>query len=141
MWENYQAIMLRAGVLEAIKAGILRGSLDAKPEKGIEGFLDAGTAFAVARPQVAARIPTKTQIHGHVVAAILEGMREEASFENCEAEFRYSWCIRQGGVEVLVLWREDYRVRSVEDEGDVEVQGCGVRDERKSAPVVSCNVG
>ena len=42
--------MLRAGVLEAIKAGILRGSLDAKHEKGIEGFLDAGTAFAVARP-------------------------------------------------------------------------------------------
>ena len=63
--------------------------------------LDARAAFAVARPEVAARIPTETWIHGHVVAAILEEMREEASFENCEAEFRYSWCIRQGSVEVL----------------------------------------
>ena len=27
-----------------------------------------------------------------------------ASFENSETEFRYSRCIRQGGVEALVLW-------------------------------------
>ena len=31
-------------------------------------------------------------------------MKGSAWFENCETEFRYSKCIRQGGVEAPVLW-------------------------------------
>ena len=37
--------------------------------------------------------------HGHVVAGLLEEMRDVrgyACFENCETEFRYSRCKRQG---------------------------------------------
>ena len=46
----------------------------------------------------------QTETHEHVVAALL-AVRGSACFENCETEFRHSKCIRQGGVEVPVLWR------------------------------------
>ena len=40
-------------------------------------------------------------------AALLEEMKDvrgSACCENCETEFRFSRCIRQGGVEAPVLW-------------------------------------
>ena len=41
-------------------------------------------------------------VHGHIVAALLEGMRDlkgSASFKNFTTEFRCSRCIRQESVE------------------------------------------
>ena len=69
--------------------------------------LDVKTALDVARPAVANKILTLTGVHGHLTAALLAEMQDvrgSASFENCETEFRYSRCIRQGGVEAPVLW-------------------------------------
>ena len=54
------------------------------------------------KPSVVSKIPSLTGVHGHVVAATLAEMQDvhgSACFENCEIEFRYSKCIRQGGVE------------------------------------------
>ena len=65
------------------------------------------TAFDVAKPSVVSRILILTGVHGHLTAALLAEMqdvRESACFENSETEFRYSRCIRLGGVEALVLW-------------------------------------
>ena len=65
------------------------------------------TAFDVARPGVVSKILTLTGVHGHLTAALLAEMQDvrgSASFENSETEFRYSRCIRQGGVEAPVLW-------------------------------------
>ena len=67
--------------------------------------LDVKTAFDVAKPSVAWRIFTLTGVHGHLTAALLaemEDVRGFACFENSETEFRYSRCIRQGGVEAPV---------------------------------------
>ena len=64
--------------------------------------LDVKTAFDVAKPSVVSRILTMTGVHGHLTAALLAEMqyvRGWACFENSETEFRYSRCIRQGGVE------------------------------------------
>ena len=63
--------------------------------------LDVKTAFDVARPSVVSKI-----LHGHVAALLAEmqDVKGSACFENCETEFRYSKCIRQGGVEAPVLW-------------------------------------
>ena len=58
-------------------------------------------------PSVVSKIVTLTGVHGHLTAALLADMQDvqgSACFENSETEFRYSGCIRQGGVEVLVLW-------------------------------------
>ena len=69
--------------------------------------LDVKTAFDVARPSVVSKILSIIGTHGHVVAALLAEMHNvkgSACFENCETEFRYSKCIRQGGVEAPVLW-------------------------------------
>ena len=33
-----------------------------------------------------------------------QDVRGSARFESCETEFRYSRCVRQGGVEAPVLW-------------------------------------
>ena len=52
------------------------------------------------------KILSLTGTHGHVVAALLAEMQDvtgSARFENCETQFRYSKCIRQGGVEAPVL--------------------------------------
>ena len=68
---------------------------------------DVKTAFDVARPAVVSKILTLTGVHGHLTAALLAGMQDvrgSASFENCATEFRYSRCVRQGGVEAPVLW-------------------------------------
>ena len=70
--------------------------------------LDVKTAFDVAKPSVVSQILSLIGTHGHVVAALLAEMQDvqgSACFENCEPEFRYSKCIRQGGVEAPVLWR------------------------------------
>ena len=69
--------------------------------------LDVKTAFDVAKPSVVSKILSLIGTHGHVVAALLAEMQDvqgSACFENCETEFRYSKCIRQGGVEAPVLW-------------------------------------
>ena len=72
--------------------------------------LDVKTAFDVAKPSVVSRILTLTGVHGHPTAAVLAEMQDvrgSASFENSETEFRYSRCIRQGGVEAPVLWKAE----------------------------------
>ena len=64
--------------------------------------LDVKAAFDVATPSVVSRTLTLTGVHGHLTAALLaelQDVRESACFENSETEFRYSQCIRQGGVE------------------------------------------
>ena len=69
--------------------------------------LDVKTAFDVARPSVVSKILSLIGTHGHVVAALLAEMQDvkgSACSETCETEFRYSRCIRQGGVEAPVLW-------------------------------------
>ena len=69
--------------------------------------LDVKTAFGVDRPSVVSKILSLIRTHGHVVAALLAEMQDvkgSACFEHCETEFRYSKCIRQGGVEAPVLW-------------------------------------
>ena len=68
--------------------------------------LDVKTAFDVARPSVVSKILSFIVSHGHVVAALLAEMQDvkgSACFETCETEFRYSKCIRQGGVEAPIL--------------------------------------
>ena len=63
--------------------------------------LDVKTAFDVVVSKLLSLIGT------HVVAALLaemQDMKGSACFENCEIEFRYAKCIRQGGVEAPVLW-------------------------------------
>ena len=69
--------------------------------------LDVKTAFDVAKPLVVSKILSLIGAHGHVVAALLAEMQDvkgSACLENCETEFRYSKCIRQGGLEAPVLW-------------------------------------
>ena len=69
--------------------------------------LDVKTAFDVARPSVVSKVLSLIGTHGHLVAALFAEMQDvkgSACFENCETEFRYSKCIRQGGVEAPVLW-------------------------------------
>ena len=67
------------------------------------------TAFDVARPAVVSKILTLTGVHGHVAAALvaeMQDVRGPTCFENSDTEFRYSKCIRHGGVEGhSVLWR------------------------------------
>ena len=73
----------------------------------IMASLDVKTAFDVAKPAVVSKVITLTGVHGHLTAALLAEMQDvrgSASFENSETEFRYSRCIRQGGVEAPVLW-------------------------------------
>ena len=75
----------------------------------------------MAKPSVVSKIVTLTETHGHVLAALLAQMKDlrSACFENCEAEFRYSRCIRQRGVEAAkyVLWKaeEKWKTRGVGD--------------------------
>ena len=67
------------------------------------------TVFDVARPSVVSRILTCMRTCGHVVAALLDQMKDakgSARFENCETEFRYSWCTRQGSVEASLFFGE-----------------------------------
>ena len=69
--------------------------------------LDVKTAFDVAESSMASQILSLTGVHGHLKAALLAKMQDvrgPASFENSETEFRYSRCIRQGGVKAPVLW-------------------------------------
>ena len=76
------------------------------------------TAFD-ARPPVVSRIVTDLGTHGHVVAGPLEeimDVRGSACCENCETEFRCSWCFRQGSVEAPVI-------RIVQSREDMEGQG------------------
>ena len=64
--------------------------------------LDVKTAFDVAKPSMVSKIRTLTGLHGHVATALLAEMQDvrgSACSENSETEFRYSRCIRQGGVE------------------------------------------
>ena len=64
--------------------------------------LDVRTAFDVARWSVVSRVLTYMGAHEHVVAALLEEMKDvrgSACFENSETEFRDSRCVRQGSVD------------------------------------------
>ena len=78
---------------------------------------DVKTAFDVARPAVVSKILTLTGVHGHLTAALLAEMQDvhrSASIDNSETEFRYSRCIRQGGVRVAkyVLWKAEEKWRA-----------------------------
>ena len=71
--------------------------------------LDVKTAFDMAKPSVVSKILTHLDrctwtSDGGSAGRKMQDVRGSASFENCETEFRYSRCIRQGGVEALVLW-------------------------------------
>ena len=64
--------------------------------------LDVETAFDVGKLLVVSFL--LIGVSGHVVAAFLAEMQDvrgSACFENCETAFRYSRCIRQGGVEAV----------------------------------------
>ena len=68
--------------------------------------LDVKTAFDVANPSVVSRILTLRGVRGHLTASLpaeLQDVRGCACFENSETEFRYSGCVRQGGVEAGVV--------------------------------------
>ena len=72
--------------------------------------------------------------HGHVVAALLAEMQDvkgSACFENCETEFRYSKCTRQGGVEAPVLWGRvaKYVLRKAEERWKVRGWGLSFGEE------------
>ena len=78
------------------------------------------TAFDVAKPSVVSKVLSLTGVHGHVVAALLAEMQDvqgSACLEDCQTEFRYSRCIRQGGVEAPVLWGRVGQTRVVESRG------------------------
>ena len=67
--------------------------------------LNVNMAFGVARPRVEEGILTAMGVHGLTVAAVIDEMcdiRETAQFENCEAEFGYSRCIRRDRVEAVL---------------------------------------
>ena len=56
------------------------------------------------------RILSLTGVHGHVAASLLAEMQDvqgSACFENRETKFRYSRCIRHGGVQAPVLRRRE----------------------------------
>ena len=66
--------------------------------------LNVRTAFDVAKPSVVSTILTCMEIHNPVVAALLEevkNVRGSACFETCEAEFRFSRCVRQSSVRTV----------------------------------------
>ena len=53
--------------------------------------LDVKPTFDVANPSVVSKILTHTETHGHVVAAVLEEMKDggsSACFENCDTQLR-----------------------------------------------------
>ena len=93
--------------------GMARGQADQPAARivqiqcGLMASLGVKTKFDVAKPSAVSKILTLTGVHGHLTAALLAEMQDvrgSASFENSETEFRYSRCIRQGGVEAPVLW-------------------------------------
>ena len=87
--------------------GLLGTRIFNKYKTAFVASLDVKTACDVARPAVISRVLSLRAVHGHVVAALLTEMQDvqgSACFETCETEFRYPGCIRQGGVEALVLW-------------------------------------
>ena len=92
-WQEDRRVDLQPGLFRYITAFI--------------ASLDVMTAFDVASLALVSKILTLTGVPGHLTAALLAEMQDvrgSASFENCETEFRYSRCIRQGGVEAPVLW-------------------------------------
>ena len=72
-----------------------------KYQTALVASLDVKAAFDVAQPSVVSKLLQYVGgLHGHVVAALLEEVKD-VCFENCETEFRYSQCIRQG----RAVWR------------------------------------
>ena len=64
--------------------------------------LDVKTAIDVAKLAVVPEVLTLTNVHGHLTAALLAELQDVRGSASFETEFRYSRCIRQGGVEALV---------------------------------------
>ena len=72
-----------------------------------------------------AEILEDTGVHGYITAAVcgnwiiaapleeMKVLKEVASFESCETEFRYSIGIREGSVEAPTLWKETGTVFSL----------------------------
>ena len=102
------------------------------------------TNFDVAKPPAVSKILTLTGVHGHLTVALLAEMQDvrgSASFEDSETEFRYSRCIRQGGVEAPVLWERCSQVCAVEKlkkSGEPKVGSCLSED---SMTMSLCCVG
>ena len=90
--------------------------------------LDVRSAHDVAKPSMVSRILAHMGTHGHVVGALLEEMKDvrgSPCFDNCETEFRYSRCTRQGSVEAPVLWGKVAKKRTVESRKEWKSQGMG----------------
>ena len=90
--------------------------------------LDVKTALDVAKPSLVSKILTLTGVHGHLTEALLAEMQDvwgSARFENRETEFRYSKCIRQGGVEAPVPWGRVAKYVPLEGE-KWKAKGCGL---------------
>ena len=64
----------------------------------------------------------------------MQDVRGSASFENSETEFRYSRCIRQGGVEAPVLWGRvaKYVLWKAEEKWNAEGWGLSFGEEHDS---------
>ena len=109
--------------------------------------LDVRTAFDAIKPSVVSRILALTGVHGHVSAALLAEMQDvqgSTCFENCETEFRYSRCIRQGGLEAPVLRGRVAKQCVVESRGKMEglrMGSCFRRGERQRKNAARYDVG
>ena len=154
---------VQADLLHEEKEPIEWMSLHAEAERGVGGPLDRfGTristttirlfmasldvkkAFEVTKPSMVSRILSMTGVHGHVAAALqleMHDVQGSFCFEKCETEFRYSRCIRQGGVELhFFVWTRGQR-RFMERRGKVKDQRMGTVGERQRVRVTGHDVG
>ena len=110
---------------ENMQALLTIGARVPQTQHGLRGELGRENGVERAETSVVSRIQSLTGVHGHVAAALLVEMQDvqgSACFENCETEFRYSRCIRQGRVEAPVLWGARGQIRVKESRGKVEGQ-------------------
>ena len=74
-----------------------------------------------------------------LLLAEMQDVQGSACFENCETEFTYSRCIRQGGVEAPVFAGSCGQMRVVERRGKVlEVQRVGNSHSAGSTTINVC---
>ena len=69
--------------------------------------MDSKTAFDAARPKHIAKVMGDPEVHGWMTAALsreMTGLGDQTTFENVVSTFRFSRCLRQGGVEAPRLW-------------------------------------
>ena len=95
-----------------------------------QDFTDTKSVFMAGRETGVRRGQTSGGIRkshlGHVAAALLAEMQDvrgSACFESSEMEFKYSRCVRQGGVEDSLLWGRaaKYVLSKAQESGRPEV--------------------